>query len=561
MPMRLLIRETTRSGADGTASHHDREADVTELTFGSGPDCAIQLIGRGIARRHGRLRPNATGLVLECTRGQTVTVGGAEMRRARLGFGESFSLAGHSVEARRPPPGFDAAVALTPARQIDPAAFEAAYVTDLGHTWLSRRRAAWVALGLVLLVGLMLPWLLPREWLPWWSSDRIWSSGPLHPAHAVAIGNDCNACHVTSFQRVQDSECTACHTTMTDHATADLAAHVGLDTTRCASCHKEHNEPVHLTVDADALCTDCHAAPSWPDHGLASVAGFSATDHPPFSADLLHSEALPSGTGFAYQWHRSAVGLGEAVDRSNLRFPHDVHLDPARVQDLSTGEALGCESCHALQADDEHFAPLTMERHCRACHDLKFDRQAPDRELPHGDPVEVVLTMEGHYLRRYADPAGRQPARPRRRLPDRAAGEVERCDGPAHVCARQQTAREAEAQFTRRGCVTCHEVAVHDTDDLLARYQVVPVQLTSDYFIAARFDHRVHLTQRGAAGDDACLECHAATTSASSHDVLVPDIAQCVACHGDHRQAERVPLHCIDCHAFHPNPARDEPWE
>ena len=44
----------------------------------------------------------------------------------------------------------------------------------------------------------------------------------------------------------------------------------------------------------------------------------------------------------------------------------------------------------------------------------------------------------------------------------------------------------ADAAFCAGGgCVTCHEVAVHDSDDLLARYQVVPVRLTPDFFAFA----------------------------------------------------------------------------
>ncbi len=31
---------------------------------------------------------------------------------------------------------------------------------------------------------------------------------------------------------------------------------------RCAVCHVEHNEPSHLIVRADQLCTDCHAEPA-----------------------------------------------------------------------------------------------------------------------------------------------------------------------------------------------------------------------------------------------------------------------------------------------------------
>lgn len=554
--MRLLIRETS-GGGTGSGSAHEREVEVPELTFGSAPECAIQIIGRGVQRIHGRLRPDSQGAAVECARGCTVRVNGADVRRARLPAGATLELAGNVLEVRRPPPGFDAAIGVTTARQTDPASFEAAYVTHLDQTWLSRRKAAWVATAIVLLLGLLLPWLLPRSVLPWWSSDQIWSSGPLHPAHAVAIGEDCGACHVTAFQRVPDARCTTCHSSMSDHAPAPLAAHVGLDGARCASCHKEHNEPMHLTVDADALCTECHAAPGWPDNRLAAIGGFSALDHPAFSADLLASEAEPRGTGFSYRWQRESAALADAIDRSNLKFPHDVHLDAASVQDLATGEALACGACHRLLADDEHFAPITMERHCRDCHDLKFDRRAPDRELPHGDPAEVLLTMEGHYMRLYADPDAGEPGRARRRLPDRAA-DAERCDGPPYLCARQATAREAETQFTRRGCVTCHEVAVHDSGDLLARYQVVPVRVTADYFTVARFDHRAHLTQRDASGDTACLECHAATASSASSDVLIPDIDQCVACHGDHRIDDLVPLHCIDCHAFHPRGTGEE---
>jgi hypothetical protein len=148
-----------------------------------------------------------------------------------------------------------------------------------------------------------------------------------------------------------------------------------------------------------------------------------------------------------------------------------------------------------------------MERHCRACHDLKFDRRAPDRELPHGNPTEVLLTMEGHFMRLYADPDVGEPTRTRRRLPDRGAGaDTDSCDGPAYLCARERTAREAETQFTRRGCITCHEVVSHDTADLLGRYQVVPVRLTPDFFSGSAVRSSGPPHPAGCtSGDAACL--------------------------------------------------------
>jgi hypothetical protein len=547
----VLIRETTRSGAGSTV--YDREFRGATLDFGSAPDCAIQILGRDVARRHGVLEPSGDGVRLRCSGRCRVTVNGASVGTATLNPGDAFELAGATVRVEPPPPGFDAAVTVTQPQQVSPEDLEGAYVTALDQTALSRRRPAWILAAAVLTFGLIVPWVIPAERLPWFVSDRIWSSGPLHPAHGVAIGNDCKACHVKPFQRVQDSQCLACHDAMADHTAPDLAAHVGLDGVRCASCHKEHNTPMHLTITDDRLCTDCHAAPAWPDNRLAPVRGFTLASHPAFSADLLMSTAEPRGTGFGYTWQNVSVPLGEAEERSNLKFPHDVHLDAARVRTMDTGEGLVCNDCHRLQLDHEHFEPISMERHCRDCHDLKFDRRAPDRELPHGNPAEVLLVMEGHFMRLYADPDAGEPVRARRRLPDRGAGaEADRCDGPAYLCARERTAREAEAQFTLRGCVTCHEVVTHDSADLLGRYQVVPVRLTPDFFTAARFNHRAHLTQRDTTRDGACLLCHDATASASSSDVLIPDIDTCVTCHGDHRQRGLVPLHCIDCHSFHP---------
>jgi len=96
-----------------------------------------------------------------------------------------------------------------------------------------------------------------------------------------------------------------------------------------------------------------------------------------------------------------------------------------------------------------------------------------------------------------------------------------------------------------------------ETDDLLGRYQVAPVKLTPDFDRTARFDHSAHLTQRDARADDACLTCHAADTSTASTDVLMPDIQQCVTCHGDRAQRDLIPVDCVDCHSFHPTVATE----
>jgi hypothetical protein len=550
--VQILIREIT-TASDGSSEFRDRDFDGDNLTIGSAPDSAIQIIGHGVVGLHATLTKSGNALALRCERGTKVQIGDApEVSKAKLEVGATINIAGNRLTLIDAPGGFDAAITVEANTDVEASDFEAAFVTDLEQTWLGKRSPAWWLVLAVVALGLLIPWYLPRDNVPELMSDALWSSGPLLPAHTVAIGNDCRACHDQPFQQVRDAQCVTCHTSMADHAVEPLSGQVGLDKVRCATCHKEHNEPIHMTITADTLCSDCHEQPDWPDNKLAGVSGFGPLVHPSFAADMLVADPIARGTGFVYDWRLETQPLADAVDRSNLKYPHDIHLDAEKVQDLTTGEALDCQDCHTLSPDDEHFETITMERHCRACHDLKFDRRAPDRELPHGDPAEVVLTMEGHYTRMYADPDANKQSSNRRRIPGQATNS-DTCTDPIHICAQRRTAQEAENQFTKRGCVTCHEVTVHDSNDLLARYQVVPVRLTSDFFVAADFDHRAHLTQEGASGDAACRLCHDAEQSTSSQDVLMPDVNQCTSCHSDHGGENLIPLHCVDCHAFHPD--------
>ena len=58
-----------------------------------------------------------------------------------------------------------------------------------------------------------------------------------------------------------------------------------------------------------------------------------------------------------------------------------------------------------------------MENRCAACHELTFDPGAPDRQLPHGKPREVVLTLQDYFTRKFSDPNAGRSTRERRRLP------------------------------------------------------------------------------------------------------------------------------------------------
>jgi len=556
--MQVLLR-TRRSSADGIGEYRDTELDTSVITIGGAPDQTLQLIGANIAAEHALITLTGRAINIRCRRGKRIRLNGTAVRNARLVEGDRIEIDGHQLQRVVPPAGFDAAFELIPNPAVQASDFGRAFRTELTQTWLSKRRAAWLLFVLILIPALLVPlatlvWHTGAAHRPWLPADAQWSPGALHPAHRLAVGDDCTACHAVPFVRVTDAACTACHDRIHEHIDSAAAAKMHLDHTRCASCHEEHHEPAHLIATSDTSCVDCHAAPIRfrSVAALEPASGFAVAKHPAFKARLLRSTAHASGTGLAFDWHFEATDIAGAKETSNLRFPHDVHLDGAKVQRVDDSAPLHCTDCHQLAPDKEHFLPVTMERHCISCHDLKFDPSDPTRELPHGQPMEAILTIEGHYLRKYGDPNLPASDSQRRRLPDHKNDDA-RCSDGAYVCAMRRTEDEAINQFTRRGCVTCHFVEDTGSADLYSRFQVHPIRLVSNYLPMARFDHASHLTQKGVTGDAACGSCHDALHSKDSADLLIPDIDNCVQCHGEQPARGGVVLPCTSCHVYHPD--------
>jgi len=217
----------------------------------------------------------------------------------------------------------------------------------------------------------------------------------------------------------------------------------------------------------------------------------------------------------------------------------------------SDSRALGCSDCHTLAVDGEHFVPITMQRSCASCHELTFDPGAPDRQLPHGKPRDVMLLIQDYYARKAVDPNPTASVLQRRRLPDQQVQETV-CSGPAFTCAMRRAQSEIENQFKTHGCASCHDVTDTHSDEVLDRFQVAPVRLTRDYFPDVQFSHRMHAVQKDKTGDAACLSCHAVQKSTSSADLFIPDLPKCLECHSERLQADRVTLPCSGCHSYHP---------
>lgn len=590
--MDILLREL-RDGPGGIPAYQDTEFSSKQISIGCAADQQIQLFGRAVAANHAVIRPSVGRWTLSCFGGLRATVNGKEKSSARLKIGDRIEIGGHQLTIAEGPAGFDLAIELRANTKIDSADFEAAFRTDLQQTWLGKRWPAWALITLTGLCGLVIPligvkmragdrllppalpgWLtsllpaslsvhLPKPpaarvtapisareaaatakpvpgWLP---SDALWSTGPLGPGHRQVIGERCSACHQTLFTKVQDGACRDCHKNP-DHVEATQLAQTTLGPVqRCAACHHEHDEPMgHLVDRTDKLCVDCHAdsAHKFGSLKVQAVNGFGTGRHPSFASV---ERLLDAGAG---------AGAGGARPGSGLKFSHPQHLDADRVR-KGDRNPLGCRDCHKLQNDGEHFEPTTMANNCSTCHELTFDPDAPDRQLPHGKPRDVVRTLQDYFARKFSDPtASIKPASTRRRLPGREEEETT-CKGPAFACAMQKATSELESQFLRRGCVSCHQVSDSKSRDLVARFNVVPIHLVNDFYPAARFPHRSHLIQDKVAGDAACLSCHPVRASQTTGDVLLPEMATCERCHSDMTVRDRTRLQCVSCHAYHPH--------
>lgn len=557
--MEVLLREL-RQGPDGIPEYHDTEISGAELTIGSGADQRIQLLGRVVAAEQAVIRKSASQLELNCRRGK-IRVNGQETATAKLTIGDVIEIGGHRLTIAAPPGGFDIAIELQPNENIDASEFEGAFKTDLLQTWLGKRPAAWITVALVIIAGLLIPLaatMMQRAdkavpaFMP---TDALWSSGPLSAAHRQATGDRCDTCHQRLFQRVQDNACQVCHQTIHDHVSPQHAALTTLgETQRCATCHREHNEPDTFLVNGgDGMCIACHKN-SKHDFGalqVEPVSGFSSEHHPAFKAHLLKPKMTQAGGSMVSDWLTEIAALDGASEQSNLKFSHAQHLDPDRVLRAGDSKQLSCADCHRLEPAGEHFEPITMESRCSSCHELTFDPGAPDRQLPHGKPREVVLTLQDYFARKFSDPNAGRAAHERRRLPGHDE-ETPTCNGSPFDCAMRSSRAEIESQFSRRGCVGCHVVVDTQSETLLDRFEVHPIKFARDYFPNARFDHRSHQIQGKLTGDAACLSCHKAKDSKESSDLLLPAMTTCEGCHGDKPAKERVTVQCVSCHAYHP---------
>ncbi|MEE3109745.1 MAG: hypothetical protein VX323_06850, partial [Pseudomonadota bacterium] len=256
-----MIRTLHPAGGEPQERAHYGEM----LTLGRATDQGLQLPDRHLPLSFCELTPDGGQLDLRVVGEGAAFVNGRRTRGSKLAIGDSVDLGASRITRVEAPADYDFAIEFRPASDGgEEGVFGAQFKQTLELGGLARRGPSWAFVGLILGLFLILPGtalisedaaeLTRATPLP---DDSLWSSGPLHTSHRF-MGNDCSACHVDAFAMVRDQECVACHASMTHHV--DTAVHqvAELEETRCASCHKEHNEPSVLVQGDQRECASCH---------------------------------------------------------------------------------------------------------------------------------------------------------------------------------------------------------------------------------------------------------------------------------------------------------------
>lgn len=573
----LLIIETTNRR--GQVQRSQRRIDGTELTIGRSTRAQIHLPDPRVALEHARISVAESGATLTAQGGR-LRVNGRSAAGAQLVPGDRIEIGPFVIRIDTPPQGLPFALTVEPLKAAADAQDDPLARLLVPHRLPSKRRLSYLLFAAVLAVFLAVPitwdainaFGLPRQlqsdqahWtdLARYASDftlRSWDPGPVSRSHQI-FRTDCRACHQVQSQnpfvsqlpiatQVMDQACLACHRSLHEHVPRPLLTETpegqAFADTRCASCHRDHKDE-KMAPRMDALCATCHADVERvaPKSRSRNVTDFFA-DHPSFRISVID--------GASGKVER--VRLGEQiVERSNLKFNHQLHLDRAGVRAPSGRKVMQCADCHEPADDGRLIAPVSMQRHCSECHSLKFDcnrEQRGDplecrsgaRELPHGPVATVAATLREFYAR-YAlgdapPDAGAPPDLPRVR-----PGAVLEYEDRQPVLANADRAASralAELFGELNVCGTCHYAR---PTQKAPGWEIAPIRFTQVWMPAARFTHAKHTTMQ-------CADCHQVGNSTDARDVAMPDVGQCRECHvGGKPVLGKVTSDCATCHKFH----------
>lgn len=300
-------------------------------------------------------------------------------------------------------------------------------------------------------------------------------------------------------------------------------------------------------------------------------------------------------TSFASDHPEWAALRDGRKDLAALRLNHAKHMHP-ELKGAPPG-GLSCTSCHVPDDAGRYMRSVTFEAHCAQCHQDQLGSVNPApgvveaMTIAHpasgvraGVSEEQILGAVELQFARWAraepekfaikppavagEPAASpEPApaeggsRKRRKSGDEPVAKAaavpvfESADARSQWLT-QQTRVELAKLASANRCAYCH-TDIKVTDEATGRFAVGGARVPERWMPRAQFAHHAHEMVR-------CDQCHAANTSTSTSDVLMPGIDSCRECHapagwlGGGHGGGGAPHGCVLCHWYHrPAPPDD----
>ena len=532
----LYIHE--KVNANGSVERLSTPFDQDEILIGRGGSSHIIVSGARISLVHAKISLEAgrfsisdlnslSGVRVNNARvGHAILAGGETLQLGDLSFlvqisGDSMTLTLRSVDEERVS---DAERVVRNARKL---------IVD---SYLPPIRVLSFIAAVVVLAGCFAYPILRNRY-------ASWNSGPISNAHKI-IERDCQQCHTTPFEQVQDRECLNCHT-MSEHAKDQrnfFKSHANLEM-RCAQCHMEHNGDEGIVSKDPRQCVTCHGGIRSLNKEATILDVAHLSSHPEFRISVKDESGSVSRV--------SLDDSQKAVDTTPIKLNHAVHLKQG-LRGPKGPETLQCNACHQLSADKRDMIPISFDTHCRDCHALGFDERLPDSQVPHGDADLVYPTLFAEYARLLLLDGGKGTATAPQRTRTMPEGTELPPSGPPLTLDAQLVeaeARRAEKElFTRTGCFLCHAYAEKPLSEQAvdqSHYTVTKPTIPTVWMTKARFDHGAH-------EEVSCESCHEKTRkSTETRDVLLPHIKVCRECHMQDASPGFVESPCAMCHAYH----------
>lgn len=345
-----------------------------------------------------------------------------------------------------------------------------------------------------------------------------------------------------------DATCITCHEGFNFHQ-PNLAHGYS-----CTACHLEHQGVGQLAPPMDTHCIVCHNNPTT----MQAAAQIGEQLNPekfhyqhPVEEVVFKTERPKEGYtqvfgDFAKSHPEFQVHRRNLKDGNTLRFNHAIHFGSSIPK--VNGHALTCSDCHKPNEKGIGFVSIKFSEDCQSCHSLQFDPNNPELQIPHGDPNGVRAFLRS-LPRQYADLAARKGMRNASEQEAFSQKQMqalrklfpsgEQLERTVFMTGDRGSASGSTASQHGyyAGCVYCHTPTV--TPEGLP--SVIRPVIPDKWMIHAKFNHEPHKLV-------SCTECHDATHSRQTADILLPMKANCISCHSPKGGASQS---CVTCHGYH----------